>query len=323
MNHPARLLPPGRDGAGDLSSLVGSPCDALPMASLSRPDGATISYSAEGDGPAVLVHPGVSMPGGSLPRCAADPLVAAGHTVITIDPRDTGGSTRYDPAEIDPTAVLGGDFTTVPYTFEDMAGDAIAVLDDLGVGSATWVGYSMGGEVVRCVQALVPERVDGIVYFESAPGFGSLSAEASDVLLRPAPTSRDEAIGWALDVMRWTLGSDFDEATCTPVSVALVDDFGWWGIPLGHLAASVVGAPGVTTYTPDERRTLILYGHGTDQRDISGFQALAAALPGATAIDFGPYNHWFPEPGPWPTITAAIHQLSVGDLGGQQPTTDR
>lgn len=282
------------------------------MATLTRPDGATISYTAEGEGPPVFMHPGVSMPGASLPRCAVEPLVEAGHTVIAIDPRDTGGSTRYDPAAIDPVAVLGGDFTTVPYTFEVMAGDGLAVLDHLGFGAATWVGYSMGGNVVRCVQALAPDRVDGLVYFESSPGFGTLSDEASAVLLRPAPATRDEALGWAMDVMRWSLGSDFDEASAAPACAALVDEYGWSGIPLGHLAASVVGTPGVDSYTPDEERTLILYGHGTGERDISGFEALAAALPRATAIDVGPYNHWFPEPGPWPTITAAIHGLTTG-----------
>ena len=135
------------------------------METLTRPDGATISYSKEVSGPVLMMHPGVSMPGGTLPRCAADPLVAAGFTVVTIDPRDTGGSTRYDPSTIDPGAVLSGDFSTVPYTYEDMAGDMLAALDDLGAASATWIGYSLGDSVVRSVQDRAPERVDAMVYF--------------------------------------------------------------------------------------------------------------------------------------------------------------
>jgi len=67
------------------------------MGSLTRPDGASISHSKEGSGPALILHPGISMPGGSVPRCAIDPLVAARFTVIAVDPRDTGGSTRDDP----------------------------------------------------------------------------------------------------------------------------------------------------------------------------------------------------------------------------------
>ena len=281
------------------------------MRSVKRPDGATISYSAEGSGPVLMMHPGVSMPGGALPRCAADPLVGAGFTVVTIDPRDTGGSTRYDPATIDPGAVLSGDFSTVPYTYGDMAGDMLAVLDDLGAASATWIGYSMGGSVVRTVQDRAPERVDAMVYLEATPGFGGAPSEEDfAVLLRPVPASRDEAIGWALDVLRWTLRDHFDEETQKPAAVALVDDFGWWGIPLGHLAASIVGTPSVTSTTPDESRTLILFGNGSSDRYTSHFEAFAASLPGATTVELGPYNHWFPEPGPWPTITAAIIEVA-------------
>ena len=281
------------------------------MPSVTRPGGASISYLMEGSGPALILHPGISMPGGSVPRCAIEPLVAAGRTVIAIDPRDTGGSTRYDPSLIDPGAVLAGDFATVPYTFDDMAGDMLAVLDDAGCESATWVGYSMGGNVVASVQAQAPDRVDGLVYLEASPGFGStLQAEDYGVLLRPVPTTRDEAIAWALDVLRWTLRDHFDEATQMPTAITLVDDLGWWGIPLGHLAASIVGNPTITTATPDESRTLILYGTGSAERDTSHFQAFAASLPGSTVIELGPYNHWFPEPGPWPTITDAIIHLA-------------
>lgn len=281
------------------------------MSSVTRPDGASISYSMEGSGPALILHPGISMPGGSVPRCAIDPLVAAGVTVIAVDPRDTGGSTRYDPTLIDPGAVLAGDFGTVPYTFDDMAGDLLAVLDDTGLESATWVGYSMGGNVLASVQAQVPDHVDGLVYLEASPGFGgALGDEDYGVLLRPVPSSRDEAVGWALDVLRWTLRDHFDEATQMPTAVALVDDLGWWGIPLGHLAASIVGTPTVSTATPDESRTLILYGTGSRDRDISHFEAFAASLPGAKTVGFGPYNHWFPEPGPWPVITDAIIDLA-------------
>lgn len=280
---------------------------------MTRSDGATIAYTAEGSGPALVMHPGLSMPGGSLPRCATDPLVAAGHTLITIDPRDTGGSTRYDPATIDPGAVLAGDFSTVPYTLHDMAGDMLAVLDDVGHGSATWIGYSLGGHVVRCVQAIAPERVDGLVYIETTPGFrGAPSGEDYSVLLRPVPKSRGEAIEWALDIMHWSMGDTFDERDQMHVAVALVDDFGWNGIPLGQLAAEIVGAPSVNSTTPDESRTLILYGGGTGGRDTSNFEAFAASLPGATSIEFGPFNQWFPEPGPWPTITTAIIDLARG-----------
>ncbi len=279
------------------------------MPSLTVPDGATISYTAEGSGPPIFMLPGLSMPGAALPGSAADPLLAAGHTVVTIDPRDTGGSSRYDQAAIDAAAVLGGDFSTVPYTYSDMATDALAVLDALGFESATWVGYSMGGSVLRCVQAAAPERVDAVVYFASSPDFGrEPSPEDLAVVLRPAPSNRDEAIGWAVDVLRWTMGRHFDPESAAVDAAMLVDDFGWWGIPVGHLAAGIVGTPGVTTVSPDDRRMLIVFGDEDPMAE--GGRAFADAHPAATAVEVQGYSHWFPEPGPWPVITAAILDIA-------------
>ncbi len=51
-------------------------------------------------------------------------LAEGGRHVIRYDNRDTGCSTTYDPG-------------TVPYTLEDMADDAIGVLDAYGVDRAT------------------------------------------------------------------------------------------------------------------------------------------------------------------------------------------
>ncbi len=279
------------------------------MPSLIARDGATISYTAEGSGPAVVMLPGLSMPGAVLPRSAAEPLLAAGHTVVTIDPRDTGGSSRYDQSVIDAGAVLGGDFATVPYTYSDMAADALDVLDALGFDSATWVGYSMGGSVLRCVQAEAPERVDATVYFASCPGFGpEPTPEDLGVVLRPTPSNRDEAIAWALDVLRWTMGRHFDPGPAAVDAAMLVDDFGWWGIPVAHLAAGIVGTPGVTTVCPDDHRMLVVFGDEDPMAE--GGRAFAAAHPAAAAVELQGYGHWFPEPGPWPIITAAILDIA-------------
>jgi pimeloyl-ACP methyl ester carboxylesterase len=73
-------------------------------------------------------------------------LADAGRYVIRYDNRDTGRSTAYQPGN-------------PPYTGDDLAADAIAVLDGYGISRAHLVGMSMGGAVAQVVTLAHPERV--------------------------------------------------------------------------------------------------------------------------------------------------------------------
>lgn len=75
------------------------------------------------------------------------PMVASGYQVIRFDNRGVGNSTwdAFDPDN--------------PYTLSDMAKDAIAVLDTLGIEKAHVVGASMGGMIGQTLCIEHPERV--------------------------------------------------------------------------------------------------------------------------------------------------------------------
>jgi len=73
-------------------------------------------------------------------------LADTGHYVIRYDNRDVGRSTVYE---------LGAP----GYTFEDMADDAIHILDAYGIARAHIVGMSMGGLLTQIVALRHPERV--------------------------------------------------------------------------------------------------------------------------------------------------------------------
>jgi pimeloyl-ACP methyl ester carboxylesterase len=83
------------------------------------------------------------------PRSLCVRLARAGRFVIRYDNRDTGRSTSYEPGR-------------ATYTFEDMADDAIAVLDGYGVETAHLVGMSMGGGIVQLAALKHPDRVAGV-----------------------------------------------------------------------------------------------------------------------------------------------------------------
>jgi pimeloyl-ACP methyl ester carboxylesterase len=99
--------------------------------------GREIGFDVTGSGPAVLfLHP---FP---FDRRSWSEVKIAGHRVVTMDFRGFGES------------ALSG-----PHTLEDLAQDATALLDHLGVPMATIVGLSMGGYVALALAALRPARV--------------------------------------------------------------------------------------------------------------------------------------------------------------------
>jgi pimeloyl-ACP methyl ester carboxylesterase len=85
--------------------------------------------------------------------------LAEHHRVIRYDHRDTGRSTWS--------------FDTHPYAVRDLATDAVAVLDALGIDRAHAVGMSMGGTLVQLLLLNHPYRLrSATVFATSALGAG-------------------------------------------------------------------------------------------------------------------------------------------------------
>lgn len=124
----------------------------LKFAEVQLATGVRLRYAEQGphDGRAVLLLHGWSDSWFSFSRIL--PLLPEDWRVIAPDQRGHGESEK--PA--------GG------YAMEDLARDAIALLDALGVKRATLVGHSMGSFVAQHVAALAPERVERVVLVDSA-----------------------------------------------------------------------------------------------------------------------------------------------------------
>ena len=106
--------------------------------------------------PAVLLIMGLGMQLIAWPAQLIDELVDAGFRVIRMDNRDIGLSQHLDHLGKPNILMAGikyklGLRVRTPYTLQDMAHDALGVLDALGVASAHIVGVSMGGMVAQRV----------------------------------------------------------------------------------------------------------------------------------------------------------------------------
>ncbi|MEK1946876.1 MAG: alpha/beta hydrolase, partial [Ensifer adhaerens] len=56
-----------------------------------------------------------------------------------------------------------------PYSMEDMAGDAVAVLDACGIASAHVVGMSLGGMIAQILALSAPERLSSLTLVSTTP----------------------------------------------------------------------------------------------------------------------------------------------------------
>ena len=88
-------------------------------------------------------------------------LAERGFWVIRFDNRDVGKSSYFEEARMPTTMQLLGkqlfnrDYTP-PYTLDDMAADAVGLMDVLNIDQAHIVGASMGGMIAQLVAIHLP-----------------------------------------------------------------------------------------------------------------------------------------------------------------------
>ena len=116
-------------------------------------------------------------------------FVAEGFRVIRMDNRDVGLSTHFDDVPPDLQGVLAalgvGEPPPLVYTLADMADDAVAVLDDLGVDTAHVMGLSMGGMIVQHLAISHADRLRWLTSVMSStgdPDVGDASTEAVELI---------------------------------------------------------------------------------------------------------------------------------------------
>jgi 3-oxoadipate enol-lactonase len=89
---------------------------------------------------------------------------------------------------------------TAPYDLDDLATDALRLMDDLGIARFTIIGLSMGGFIAQRVLAQAAQRVTGLVLLCSSSGgeefrpfFPLMSREQLEALYRLDPETRIRA----------------------------------------------------------------------------------------------------------------------------------
>jgi pimeloyl-ACP methyl ester carboxylesterase len=285
-----------------------------------RADGIRVEYDTFGDpscAPLLLIMGfGGQMISWDAELCRQ--LAEAGLYVIRFDNRDVGRSSKLqEMGEPDLDGIFSGarrlDEIEVPYTLEDMADDAIGLLDGLGLRRAHVCGASMGGMIAQIMAIRYPERVRSLISMASTtgdPGVASAGFETIRPPARPlasAPRERRANIEYTVNGMRELSGPGFafDEDRARALAAALYDRcFCPEGAARQLLAVLASGnrRPALAELTLP---TLVIHGDADPLVPVEQGRDTAQAVPGADLLIIEGMGHSLP-PQAWPRIVDAI-----------------
>jgi pimeloyl-ACP methyl ester carboxylesterase len=231
-----------------------------------------------------------------------------GFDVVRYDQRDAGESTRMpDTSTSNPFEALARRKSDA-YTAEDMADDAIAVMDALGWDKAHVFGHSMGGTLAQRIGLRHPDRVLSIVSSAAVPsdasGLGVFRYLRFGLLAKLArtkfPEGREGDIEASLAVARGVASPayPFDETAARDWIERQVDS----GPRDSKAQSRQIGAkwhgPRLATMTAP---TLVLHGDHDPIVKVGAGRATAHKIPGATFVVLPGLGHDLPEP-VWPLV---------------------
>jgi pimeloyl-ACP methyl ester carboxylesterase len=271
------------------------------------------TFGAPGGRPLLLVMGlGVQMLAWHPELCAA--LAAEDFFVVRYDNRDVGLSTHlHDAPPPNLGAAMGGDFSSASYRLEDMADDAVGLLDALGLDRAHVVGASLGGMIAQTMAITHPDRLSSLTSIMSTPGIGIGSATPATLAALSAPPPKNRAEAVEQTVSTFTIigspGYPMDEAWLREVTEQSYDrGFDPAGMARQQLAIYASGdrtAALARVTTP----ALVVHGQADPLIQLSGGQATAAALPDAELLVLPGMGHDLPRE-IWPTLVTAISRLA-------------
>lgn len=240
-------------------------------------------------------------------RGFCEKLVDQGLRVIRYDNRDVGLSSkvtgRHTGGKLLPRMVRSflGRPSPAVYTLEDLADDAAALLDHLGIDRAHIVGASMGGMIAQIFAASFPHRTKtlGIIFSSNnqpllpPPGPQQLLA----LLQRPADSTQDAVVANAVRVSK-IIGSPGYPQPDERLRADAIESYKRAYYPAGiarHFAA-VLGSGSLLHY---DRKitapTVVIHGKADRLMRPFGGRAIARAIKHARLVLIDGMAHDLPE----------------------------
>ena len=264
-------------------------------------------FGNEGDPPVLLIM-GLGAQLLLWRKGFCEKLVNQGLRVIRFDNRDVGLSSKlpgaHSGAALAPRMArsLVGVKSPAAYTLEDMADDADALLDHLGLDRAHIVGGSMGGMIAQVFAARYAARTRSLgVIFSSnnqallpPPGPRQLLA----LLQKPTDARPEAVVENSIRVSR-IIGSPGYPAPEDRLRADALESFerSYYPAGVGRQFAAILGSGSLRRYNrATTAPTVVIHGKADRLMRPSGGRAIARAIPGARLVLFDGMGHDLPEP---------------------------
>lgn len=272
-----------------------------------KANGIEIEYETAGNkgDPALLLVMGLGAQLTIWPDSLVGGLAARGFHVIRFDNRDVGLSTDFGtlgPANIPAAlqAAMKGEKVDAPYHLNDMAADAVGLLDALGVDKAHMVGASMGGMIVQIVAGRYPERTRSMVSIYSTSGRHGLPQGKPEALAMlgsvPENDTREARVRHGMK-LRQIIGSPA-YPTPEPELRAFVEknvDRRWYPEGVGRQYVSVIASGDrVDLLKTIKAPTLVMHGEEDPLLPVECGRDVARLVPGAEIETTAGWGHDFP-----------------------------
>ncbi len=234
-------------------------------------------------------------------------LVDQGLRVIRYDNRDVGLSSkvtgRHSGAPL-PTRMVRsflGLRSPAPYTLEDVADDAAALLDHLEIDDAHIVGASMGGMIAQVFAARHKPRTKTLAVIFSSNNQPALPPPGPKHLLailqRPKDTTREAIIDNAVRVSR-IIGSPGYPAPEERIRAEAIEgyDRSYYPAGVGRHFAAILGSGSLLRYDRQiTAPTVVIHGKADKLMRPYGGRAIAKAIEGARLVLFDGMGHELPR----------------------------
>lgn len=267
------------------------------MSHIRTASGRRIFYDESGTGSPVLLIPGL---GGYRRGCLIwlAEAVAPHCRVVAMDNRDAGES---EPE-------------TEYYGLADMAGDAVALLDALGIDRAHVLAHSMGSAIALQLALDHPTRVDRLVLVSPAVD-GEPGHRAGEPLPPPDAWWVDDPVERGRRVLPEVVGPDYrarmSEADVAAIAALERGNRTTWAGMMRREAAAAGDDMILSRIAEIRTPALVIHGDADVPVPLEQAQALAAGIPGARLVVLPGVGHrpWVERPEP--TTGAILSFLSA------------
>ena len=216
------------------------------------------------------------------------------------------------------------------YSFQDMADDAVAVLDHYGVDKAHIVGQSMGGIITQVVGLNHPDRVLTLTPIMTTPNPRALSGAAPEADEADSQLSNSEAIRSRresapasrpdLDTILASVPAMLESAvgSAHPPEVERMCDIIWrdfdrsisYSSSGNHATVFTISEPFHERLSEIAVPTLVIHGTEDPIVPFDHGEAIANNVPGAVLLTMPGVGHFLPRPEYDRLVSAIIEHTS-------------